>query len=613
MKGVMQANIRFKILTIVTFGVALLSCGSSTTAITAVPAFAAVSTLSFESNKTFRFTWSDVTDATYYQLMENPDGASGFTQVGSNIVQGNGVANHIVPLHSRVSAQYILKSCNSFGCTSSSTLSVSSTMTNSISYLKSSNTQINDWFGDVLDLSADGNTLAVGAPREDSNATGINGTQTDNTLADSGAVYVFTKTNNVWQQEAYIKASNTDASDHFGSSVSLSGDGKTLAVGAEKESSNATSIDGDGTNDSAANSGAVYVFYKASTSWVQQAYLKSSNSEANDEFGGFGAIDVSENGNTIAVGALKDDSGETGIGGTGSNNTAVDAGSAYIFTRSGSTWQQSEYIKASNAGAGDNFGKLSLSGDGLTLVVSAFNEDSSSTGINSTENNSATDAGAMYVFVYDGTNWTQEAYIKASNAEADDEFGGDESLVISQDGLTIAVAAGGEDSNALGLSDVSTEGADNSSQSSSAVYVFRKESGSWSQEAYIKSDHDNDNLFGGKRGLALNKTGTSLAIGTIWNSSSNLGVSSESNNSGSLTQAGAVYFYTKSGSSWAKTSFLKAPNTGSSDHFGVSVAMDETGATMVVGAALESSNATGVAGTGQTNNGTSGAGAVYVY
>ena len=600
----MQANIRFKILTIVTFGVALLSCGGSTTAITAVPAFAAVSTLSFESNKTFRFTWSDVADATYYQLMENPDGASGFTQVGSNIVQGNGVANHIVPLHARVSAQYILKSCNSFGCTSSSTLSVSSTMTNSIAYLKASNTGLNDWFGDVLDVSSDGNTLAVGAPREDSSLTGVNSTATDTTINDSGAVYVFTKSNNVWQQEAYIKASNTGADDHFGSSISLSGDGKTLVVGAENE---------DGNSDAKSNSGAVYVFYKATSSWAQQAYLKPTYSDNDDQFGAFGALDISDNGNIVAVGAIYEDSGETEFTGTGNNNTSVDAGAVYIFTRSSSVWQQTQYIKADNTGAGDNFGKLSLSGDGLTLVVSAFNEDSSSTGINSTENNSATDAGAMYVFVYDGTNWTQEAYIKASNAEADDEFGGDESLLISQDGLTIAVAAGGEDSNALGLSDVNTEGADNSSQSSSAVYVFRKESGTWSQEAYIKSDHDNDNLFGGKRGLALNKTGTSLAIGTIWNSSSNLGVSSDSNNSGSLTQAGAVYFYTKSGSSWAKTSFLKAPNTGSSDQFSVSIAMDETGATMVVGAAKESSNATGVTGTGQTNNGTSGAGAVYVY
>ena len=600
----MQANIRFKILTIVTFGVALLSCGSSTTAITAVPAVAAASTLSFESNKTFRFTWSDVTDATYYQLMENPDGASGFTQVGSNIVQGNGVANHIVPLHSRVSAQYILKSCNSFGCTSSSTLSVSSTMTNSISYLKSSNTQINDWFGDVLDLSADGNTLAVGAPREDSSLTGVNSTATDTTINDSGAVYVFTKSNNVWQQEAYIKASNTGADDHFGSSLSLSGDGKTLVVGAENEAGN---------SNAKLNSGAVYVFYKATSSWAQQAYLKPTYSDDNDQFGAFGALDISDNGNIVAVGAIYEDSGETGFTGTGDDNTSGDAGAAYIFTRSSSVWQQTEYIKAHNTDTGDNFGKLSLSGDGLTLVVSAFNEDSSTKGIDTTHNNSATDAGAMYVFVYDGTDWTQEAYIKASNAEADDEFGGDESLVISQDGLTIAVAAGGEDSNALGLSDVSTEGADNSSQSSSAVYVFRKESGTWSQEAYIKSDHDNDNFFGGNRGLALNKIGTSLAIGTIWNSSSSLGVSINSNNVGSTGQAGAVYFYTKTGASWAKTSFLKAPNTGSSDQFGISVAMDEIGATMVVGAALESSNATGVAGTGQDNNGASASGAVYVY
>ena len=599
-----------KTLIMLFFGMVLMGCGGSSTPITASPVVAASSVLSFEANKTFRFTWSDVSDATYYQLMENPDGASGFTQVGSDVAQGTRVANHIVPLHSRVTAQYILKSCNSFGCTNSATLSVSGNMVNSISYLKASNTELNDWFGDVLDLSTDGNTLVVSAPREDSGAQTINGSETDNTAADAGAVYVFTKSNNVWQQEAYIKPDNTGAGDHFGSSISLSGDGKTLVVGAEKESSNATGIDGDGTNDLAVNSGAVYVFYKSTTSWVQQAYLKSSNSQANDEFGGFGAIDVSDDGNTIAVGALKDDSGEVGIGGTGANNTAADAGSAYIFTRSGNSWQQSEYIKASNAGGGDNFGKLSLSGNGLSLVVSAFKEDSSSTGINSTQNNSAVDAGAVYVFVNDGTSWSQEAYIKASNAEAGDEFGGDESLVISKDGLTIVVTAGGEDSNALGLNGDQT---DNSNQSSSAVYVFRKQSGAWSQEAYIKSDHSNDNYFGGKRSLAINKTGTSLAIGSIWNSSSSLGVSNTSDNIGSLTQAGAVYFYTKTGASWAKTSFLKAPNTDSSDQFGISVVMDEAGDTLVVGAGLESSNATGVGGSGQANNGATSSGAVYLY
>ena len=585
-KGIMQT----KTLTLLFFGLILIGCGGSTGAITAAPLVAASSTLSFAANKTFRFTWSDVSDATYYQLMENPDGNSGFTQVGSNIAQGNGVTNHIVPLHARVSAQYILKSCNRFGCTNALTLSVSGTMTNSIAYLKASNTGSDDWFGDVLDLSSDGNTLAVGAPREDSSLTGVNSTATATTINDSGAVYVFTKSNNVWQQEAYIKASNTGADDHFGSSISLSGDGNTLVVGAPNE---------DGTAD---NSGAVYVFTHDGTDWSEKAYLKADNNDANDHFGGKGTLDISEDGNIIAVGAIDEDSAQNGTESNGINFEAPDAGAAYIFTHDGSDWRQTAYIKASNSESVDHFGTLSLSGDGSTLVVGASGQDGT-----------ASNAGAVYVFVYNGTSWSQEDYLKASNAEAEDKFGGEQSLVISKDGLTIAVCAEGEDSNALGLSDVSTEGADNSSQSSSAVYVFRKESGTWSQEAYIKSDHDNDNFFGGKRGLALNKTGSSLAIGTIWNSSSSLGVFSDSNNSGSLTQAGAVYFYTKSGSSWAKTSFLKAPNTGSSDQFSVSIAMDETGATMVVGAAKESSNATGVTGTGQTNNGTSGAGAVYVY
>ena len=589
-KGIMQT----KTLTLLFFGLILMGCGGSTGAITAAPVVAASSTLSFAANKTFRFTWSDVSDATYYQLMENPDGNSGFTQVGSNIAQGNGVTNHIVPLHARVSAQYILKSCNRFGCTNASTLSVSGTMINSIAYLKASNTGLDDrFFGDVLDLSSDGNTLVVGAPREDSSLTGVNSTATDTTINDSGAVYVFTKSNNVWQQEAYIKASNTGADDHFGSSLSLSGDGKTLVVGAENEAGN---------SNAKLNSGAVYVFYKATSSWAQQAYLKPNYSDVNDHFGGAGALDISDNGNIVAVGAIDEDSGQTGTISDGNNSDKSGAGAVYIFTRTGINWVQTAYIKASNSGVDDNFGTLSLSGNGSTLVVGAPGEDGT-----------ASNAGAVYVFEYNGTSWSEEAYLKASNAQAEDKFGGEQSLVISQDGLTIAVCAEGEDSNALGLSDVSTEGANNSSLYSSAVYVFRKESGTWGHEAYIKSDHNNDDLFGSNRGLALNKTGTSLAIGTIWNSSSNLGVSSNSNNIGSLTQAGAVYFYTKSGSSWAKTSFLKAPNTGSSDHFGVSVAMDETGATLVIGAALESSNAEGVAGTGQDNNGASGAGAVYVF
>jgi hypothetical protein len=624
-----------KILTIAILAVTLNGCGGSSDPLTA-PVVAASSVLSFAADKTFRFTWADVGDATYYQLMENPDGVSGYTQVGSDIAQGNGVANHIVPLFSRVNAQYILKSCNTVGCTNSSTVSVSGTMVNSIVYLKASNTGNDDWFGDVLDVSADGNTLAVGAPREDSSTKGINDnqtSQTDNGASDSGAVYVFTKSNNQWLQEAYIKASNTGTNDHFGSSLSLSGDGLTLVVGAEQESSNGQGVyynnDGDGdieqSDNSASNSGAVYVFHKVASTWSQQAYLKSNNSQIGHQFGAFGALDVSDDGNIIAVGALYDDSGARGTKdttsqsnpGNGLDTSQTDAGAAYIFTRSNTSWDQTAYIKASNTDAGDNFGKLSLSGDGKTLVVSAFNEDTLATGVNPSPanqtDNGAPKSGAVYVFTKSNNLWQQEAYIKASNTEEDDGFGGDESIVISKDGLNIAVSAGGESSEATGIyNNSASTPSDNLSQGSGAVYVFRKATGVWSQEAYIKSEQGVSKGFGGSRGLAFNKAGTSLAIASKFNTSDSKGVSLLSNNTGSLTQAGAVYFYTRTASSWAYTSFLKAPNTEISDHFGTSVAMDDSGDNLVIGAARESSNATGVGGD-DTNNSATSSGAVYVY
>jgi hypothetical protein len=77
-------------------------------------------------------------------------------------------------------------------------------------------------------LSADGNTLALGARGEDSSATGINGDQVSNSAANAGAVYVFVRSGATWIQQAYLKASNTNPIDLFGYTVSLSANGNTL-------------------------------------------------------------------------------------------------------------------------------------------------------------------------------------------------------------------------------------------------------------------------------------------------------------------------------------------------------------------------------------------------
>src|SRR4026208_1356817 len=171
-------------------------------------------------------------------------------------------------------------------------------------YLKASNTNADDQFGQNVALAGD--TLVVGAYQERSSAVGVNGDPADNSQPNAGAVYVFTRTAGLWTQQAYLKASNTNAVDGFGYSVALSGD--TLVVGAPWESSNATGVNGNQSDNSALYSGAVYVFTRTAGVWTQQAYLKASNTDAGDNFG----TTVTLSGETLAVGALYEASNATG-------------------------------------------------------------------------------------------------------------------------------------------------------------------------------------------------------------------------------------------------------------------------------------------------------------
>ncbi|MBK7540086.1 MAG: FG-GAP repeat protein [Myxococcales bacterium] len=257
-------------------------------------------------------------------------------------------------------------------------------------YLKASNTGVSDGFGTSVSLSGD--ALAVSAYGEDSAATGVNGSQANNSAADSGAVYVFVRSGPSWTQQAYLKASNTGVSDFFAYSVSLSGD--TLAVGAPRESSAATGVNGNQADNSAGDSGAVYVFVRSGASWTQQAYLKASNTGVGDSFGQA----VSLAGDALAVGAPNEASAATGVNGNQADNSANASGAVYVFVRSGPSWTQQVYLKASNTGVSDGFGtSVSLSGD--ALAISAYGEDSAATGINGNQaDNSAPSAGAVYLF-----------------------------------------------------------------------------------------------------------------------------------------------------------------------------------------------------------------------
>ncbi|NOX75785.1 MAG: integrin [Gammaproteobacteria bacterium] len=580
-------------------GNAVTSSGLTVGVVPNTPPTAATSPgLSFAQSKVFRFTWSDVPDATFYRLLENPDGTSGFTQVGGDIIQGVQALDHIVPLHARLNAQYILQSCNAAGCIDSAILAVSGTLVAAIGYLKASNTEASDWFGVALSLSRDGNTLAVGAHGEDSNASGINGSQANNTAEGSGAVYIFTRSGSTWSQQAYLKASNTGAGDRFGIAMSLNSDGNTLAVGAFGEASNASGIDGSQADNTAGASGAVYVFTRNDNTWSQQAYLKASNTDASDYFGV--ALSLSADGNTLAVGAYWEASNASGVGGNQADNTAASSGAVYVFSRSGSLWTQQAYFKASNTDAGDWFGiALSLSSDGNTLAVGAWLEASNTSGVGSNQaDNTAEGSGAAYIFTRSGSTWSQQAYLKASNSDAGDRFG--IALSLSGDGKTLAVGAFGEDSNAGGSQ------ADNTAENSGAVYIFTRSGSTWSQQAYLKaSNTDAGDLFG--IALSLSSDGNILAVGATGEASNNSGVGGNQVNN-SAKGSGAVYVFTRNGGTWSQQAYLKASNTDAGDYFGRALSLSANGSTLVVGAWRESS-----AGSNQADNSAISSGAVYLY
>jgi hypothetical protein len=283
-------------------------------------------------------------------------------------------------------------------------------------YVKASNPGRSDYFGYALALNRDGSTLAVGARLEASSFRGINGNaqqQADDQRPGSGAAYVFRRSGGSWHQEAYVKAPNADEQDQFGSALALSANGNLLAVGAPKEDSSATGLNGNQSSNGAEDSGAVYVYRRAGASWSHAAYVKASNTDVDDWFGN--AVALSGDGSTLAVGS-DESSAARGVNGDQSSNASPNSGAVYVFSAVGNGWQQQAYVKAAHADAYDHFGtdELALDATGTHLVVAAIYEDSSETdAVNGDQSlNDAETTGAAYVFVRTGTSWSQQAYLK---------------------------------------------------------------------------------------------------------------------------------------------------------------------------------------------------------
>lgn len=450
-----------------------------------------------------------------------------------------------------------------------------------VAYVKASNPDRADGFGGAVALSGD--TMVVGAPGEDGATVGINGNQTDNSKGNAGAVYVFVRDGATWSQQAYLKASNTDSPDSFGSSVAVSGD--TVAVGAWCESS----ANGDQANNDAFCAGAVYVFVRNGTTWTQQAYIKASNIDNGDAFG----RKIALSGDTLAVGAQFEESAARGINGNQNDNSQLSSGAAYVFQRTGQTWAQQAYIKASNTNEGDEFGaSVALFGD--TLAVGAPQEDSAATGVNGNQNdNSRQDSGAVYVFQRTGQTWAQQAYIKSSNPLVLGDFGVSTSL--SANTLTV-----GANDGSLG-----------------AVYVFVRSGTQWTQQARLMASNPGGNDDFAK---TLSISEDTLLVGASDEDSIATGINGNQNDNTAI-KAGAAYEFSRTAGVWTQTAYIKASNTRLASgnlslgfinaNFGSSVAV--SGGTLAVGAGCERGGSSGVNGDQAGDILKSCSGAVYVF
>jgi uncharacterized repeat protein (TIGR01451 family) len=404
-----------------------------------------------------------------------------------------------------------------------------------------------DNFGWSVSLS--GNTVVVGAPFDDTPG----GT-------DAGSAYVFVQSGTTWSFQQKLVAPDGGFDDRFGSSVSLSGE--TVIIGAPFD---------------AALAGSAYVFVRSGTTWAQQQKLTASDGAFGDLFGG----SVSLSGDTFVAGARMDD-----------NAAGLDAGSAYVFARSGSAWTQQQKLLASDGGPGDNFG-AGVSVEADTTVVGAALDDTPA----------GVDAGSSYVFVRSGTTWSEQQKLLASDALANDNFGssaslfGDSVVVGSPRNLNtgaayVFVRSGMVWSEQQKLVALDPAGGDNFASSvtisgntvmaganlddtpggfeAGSAYAFVRSGVTWTQQQKLMSL---DVMDGDTLGASVSVSGDTVVVGA------------PVDDTAGGFDAGSAYVFVRTATTWTEQQKLVAADGTESDLFGTSVAV--SGDTLVVGAQFD--------------------------
>ena len=344
--------------------------------------------------------------------------------------------------------------------------------------------------GDQLGIgvAVDGDTALVGAAGDDDQAY------------NAGSTYVYSRNGTSWQLKTKLTATGGPASGAFGSYATL--DGNAALIGAHKDTS---------------SRGAAYIFTRSGTIWSQQARLTAKDRANVDEFGATGALD-----DDVAL-----------IGAHNDNDAGFRSGSAYVFTRSGTVWTESLKLTASDGAAYGRFG-ASVAMSGSTALVGASGDTNS--------------GGAGYIFMRNGSVWTETQKLTASDRTNLDYFG----KWVALDGDTAAFGA---------------EGDDDKGSDSGSVYIFTRSGTSWSQLTKLKAT---DGAKGDHFGCSVALSGGNLLVGAY-----------EDDDTG--WDSGASYYFTRSGTNWKQSAKLTAWGSGTFNYAKIGFAVALSGSTAVFG------------------------------
>jgi hypothetical protein len=489
------------------------------------------------------FDWSPVAGATHYRLLENPDGHSGFRQVGANILPPLTRARLSISVHLQrwSSARYIVSACNTAGCTDSASIFPQNLMLDTIGYFKDFNTNPGDRFGRTVVLSQDGKTLAVAAEGENSNA---------------GAVHVFRLVGGRWRLDVYLTTATNQAGTFFGSgfpldqrALAISGDGSILAIGAPGEDVSGI-----------INAGTVYVYRRCPDNrWRLIATLRPPVLQATDFFGF--SVDLSVDGHTLKVNSVQPQDLE-------GNPEAR----THIYVLAAGAWRRTVTLAPFHAG--DQCSDVRLSGDGRTLVQYCRPATSSL-------------SARAVTLKRSGENWIHASDLAVTPS-------GRQPLALNFDATLMALA-----------------GSPGGIPPERIVSVYRWNGTSWQREVDIRAP-ELTGTWG--EALAFNRDGRFLAIGDATSTQQGAGVSDTVMVGG--RPHGAVFLYQRNATTarWSFRSVIKASNPGIDDLYGfvTGVALSGNGRTLAVGAIFEDSAARGIDGN-QADESASQAGAVYLY